>query len=45
MALVPPIEYADATPKVRANKTNRLANGYRIDVDAQFRDPLEPLAR
>lgn len=28
-----------------ANKTNRLANGYRIDVDAQFRDPLEPLAR
>jgi AhpD family alkylhydroperoxidase len=28
-----------------ANKTNRLANGYRIDVDAQFRDPLGPLAR
>lgn len=23
-----------------ANATNRLANGYRIDVDAQFRDPV-----
>jgi AhpD family alkylhydroperoxidase len=23
-----------------ANETNRLANGYRIDVDSQFRDPL-----
>lgn len=23
-----------------ANATNRLANGYRIDVDAAFRDPL-----
>ena len=23
-----------------ANATNRLANGYRIDVDPQFRDPL-----
>jgi AhpD family alkylhydroperoxidase len=23
-----------------ANETNRLANGYRIDVDPQFRDPL-----
>jgi AhpD family alkylhydroperoxidase len=23
-----------------ANETNRLANGYRIDVDARFRDPL-----
>ncbi len=23
-----------------ANATNRLANGYRIDVDAPFRDPL-----
>ena len=23
-----------------ANKTNRLANGYRIDVDPGFRDPL-----
>lgn len=23
-----------------ANKTNRLANGYRIDVDPAFRDPL-----
>lgn len=25
-----------------ANKTNRLANGYRIDVDGAFRDPLAP---
>jgi len=25
-----------------ANETNRLANGYRIDVDAGFRDPLAP---
>jgi AhpD family alkylhydroperoxidase len=24
-----------------ANETNRLANGYRIDVDPQFRNPLE----
>ena len=23
-----------------ANATNRFANGYRIDVDAQFRDPV-----
>lgn len=23
-----------------ANETNRLANGYRVDVDAQFADPL-----
>lgn len=23
-----------------ANATNRLSNGYRIDVDAQFRDPV-----
>ncbi|MFO1415199.1 MAG: carboxymuconolactone decarboxylase family protein [Burkholderiales bacterium] len=23
-----------------ANATNRLANGYRIDVDPQFRDPV-----
>ena len=23
-----------------ANQTNRLANGYRIDVDERFRDPL-----
>ena len=23
-----------------ANETNRLANGYRIDVDERFRDPL-----
>ena len=23
-----------------ANANNRLANGYRIDVDAQFRDPV-----
>lgn len=23
-----------------ANATNRIANGYRIDVDARFRDPL-----
>lgn len=27
-----------------ANKTNRYANGYRIDVDAAFRDPLTPPA-
>ena len=25
-----------------ANETNRLANGYRIDVDDAFRDPLAP---
>jgi len=25
-----------------ANATNRLANGYRIDVDERFRDPLAP---
>ena len=25
-----------------ANETNRLANGYRIDVDERFRDPLAP---
>ena len=25
-----------------ANETNRLANGYRIDVDPQFLQPLEP---
>jgi AhpD family alkylhydroperoxidase len=25
-----------------ANATNRLANGYRIDVDARFASPLEP---
>jgi len=25
-----------------ANATNRLANGYRIDVDERFRAPLEP---
>jgi AhpD family alkylhydroperoxidase len=25
-----------------ANATNRLANGYRIDVDAQFASPLAP---
>jgi hypothetical protein len=23
-----------------ANETNSLSNGYRIDVDARFRDPL-----
>ena len=23
-----------------ANATNRIANGYRVDVDPQFRDPL-----
>jgi hypothetical protein len=23
-----------------ANATNRLANGYRIDVDERFQDPL-----
>jgi AhpD family alkylhydroperoxidase len=88
MALVPLIEYADASPEVRAvyddimatrkvatvnnceycihshiasarnkgmtpamfhelmavvalaNETNSLSNGYRIDVDARFRDPL-----
>jgi AhpD family alkylhydroperoxidase len=25
-----------------ANETNRLSDGYRIDVDARFRDPLSP---
>ena len=25
-----------------ANETNRLSNGYRIDVDDRFRDPLSP---
>jgi AhpD family alkylhydroperoxidase len=25
-----------------ANQTNSLANGYRIEVDAQFAQPLEP---
>jgi len=25
-----------------ANETNRLSNGYRIDVDDRFRDPLPP---
>ena len=25
-----------------ANQTNRLANGYRIDVDERFRSPLAP---
>ena len=25
-----------------ANATNRLANGYRIDVDERFREPLAP---
>jgi AhpD family alkylhydroperoxidase len=25
-----------------ANETNRLSNGYRIDVDDRFRDPLAP---
>jgi AhpD family alkylhydroperoxidase len=25
-----------------ANETNRFANGYRIDVDERFRDPLAP---
>jgi len=25
-----------------ANETNRLANGYRIDVDEPFRNPLAP---
>ena len=25
-----------------ANATNRIANGYRIDVDERFRDPLAP---
>jgi AhpD family alkylhydroperoxidase len=25
-----------------ANQTNRFANGYRIDVDERFRDPLAP---
>jgi hypothetical protein len=25
-----------------ANETNRLSNGYRIDVDPQFLQPLEP---
>jgi AhpD family alkylhydroperoxidase len=25
-----------------ANATNRLANGYRIDVDARFSEPLAP---
>jgi AhpD family alkylhydroperoxidase len=25
-----------------ANATNRIANGYRIDVDPRFRDPLAP---
>jgi AhpD family alkylhydroperoxidase len=25
-----------------ANETNRLANGYRIDVDPQFLHPLDP---
>lgn len=25
-----------------ANQTNRIANGYRIDVDERFRDPLGP---
>jgi hypothetical protein len=25
-----------------ANETNRLANGYRIDVDERFRQPLGP---
>ena len=27
-----------------ANATNRLANGYRIDVDARFASPLAPTA-
>ena len=25
-----------------ANETNRLSNGYRIDVDDRFRSPLSP---
>lgn len=25
-----------------ANETNRLSNGYRIDVDERFREPLAP---
>ena len=25
-----------------ANQTNRIANGYRIDVDERFRAPLAP---
>ena len=25
-----------------ANETNRLANGYRVDVDPQFMQPLDP---
>ena len=25
-----------------ANATNRIANGYRIDVDERFRDPIAP---
>jgi AhpD family alkylhydroperoxidase len=25
-----------------ANETNRLSNGYRVDVDARFRSPLTP---
>jgi AhpD family alkylhydroperoxidase len=25
-----------------ANETNRLANGYRVDVDPQFMHPLDP---
>jgi AhpD family alkylhydroperoxidase len=28
-----------------ANATNRLANGYRIDVDERFASPLAPLER
>ncbi len=59
MALVPPVEYAAASPAVHVvyddimatrkvdwinNFWKVLSNGYRIDVDERFRDPLAGIA-
>jgi hypothetical protein len=51
MVIVPLDECADAPPAMfnelmavvaLANETNRLSNGYRVDVDDRFRSPLSP---
>lgn len=44
MAMFSLIEYENASPEVRAIyddiRATRKANGYRIDVDERFREPL-----
>lgn len=34
------VEWINNFWKILANETNRLSNGYRIDVDDRFREPL-----